>query len=87
VNILRADELEQLVRTAFPAKGVYSMDGDQLRHLPVVMFVHGGSDPFLDRELDAWLAGAPTFVQLCPLLNRLCRLGALPPGEYAITLH
>jgi len=47
--------------------------------------VHGGPDPFLDRQVDAWLEGAPTYVQLYPLLNRLCRDGALAPGEYAIT--
>jgi hypothetical protein len=85
MNVLRTQELEQIVRKVFPTKDVFCVDAEQRRHLPVVVFVHGGPDPFLDREFEAWLGGAPKFVQLYPLLNRLCRDGALPPGEYAIT--
>jgi hypothetical protein len=85
MNILGTEQLEQLVRKAFPARGVFAVDGQLRSRFPLVMFVHGGPDPYLDRELDAWLAGAPTYVQLCPLLNRLCQLGALAPGHYAIT--
>ncbi len=51
----------------------------------MVTFVHGGADPFLDRQFDAWLEGKPTYVALHQLLNRLCRQGALLPGEYAVT--
>jgi hypothetical protein len=47
--------------------------------------VHGGPDPYLDRPLEAWLEGGAGFVSLYPLLNRLCRAGALVPGEYALT--
>jgi hypothetical protein len=46
---------------------------------------YGGADPFLDRQFDAWLEGKPTYVTLHQLLNRLCRLGALMPGEYAVS--
>jgi hypothetical protein len=89
MNILGIQELEGLVRKSFPAKALFSAGAElglERSRLPVVTFVHGGPDPFLDRELDAWLAGAPRFVQLYPLLNRLCRDGALPPGEYAISM-
>jgi hypothetical protein len=48
-------------------------------------FVHGGPDPFLDRQVDNWLHGVHAFVGLYPLLNRLCSTGALPPGDYAVT--
>jgi hypothetical protein len=51
----------------------------------VVAFVHGGPDPFLDSQFDAWLAGSPTFVTAYQLLNRLCRAGAIAPGDYALT--
>jgi hypothetical protein len=53
----------------------------------VVTFVHGGPDPFLDRHFDAWLAGLPRFIATNQLLNRLCRAGALPPGDYAVTVR
>ena len=53
--------------------------------MPAVAFVHGGPDPYLDRQLDDWLEGGPKFIGLYPLLNRLCRTGALPPGDYAVT--
>ena len=53
--------------------------------MPAVAFVHGGPDPYLDRQLDDWLGGGPKFIGLYPLLNRLCRTGALPPGDYAVT--
>jgi len=55
------------------------------RRQPIVTFVHGGADPFLDRPFEDWLRGAPVFVAAHQLLNRLCRAGALAPGEYAIT--
>jgi hypothetical protein len=50
-----------------------------------VAFVHGGCDPFLDRQFEAWLYGTATFVAVHQLLNRLCRAGALVPGDYAVT--
>ena len=57
------------------------------RHREAVPLVtpYGGADPFLDRQFDAWLEGKPTYVTLHQLLNRLCRLGALMPGEYAVS--
>jgi hypothetical protein len=36
------------------------------------------------RPLDAWLQDGPACVSLHALLNRLCRTGALVPGEYAV---
>jgi hypothetical protein len=88
MKVFRANELEQMVKRTFPAKAQFSVHTDlglAPSRLPAIAFVHGGPDPFLDRQVDAWLEGAQTFVQLYPLLNRLCRDGALAPGEYAIT--
>lgn len=85
---IRSDELEVLVRKRFPAKARFSVTADlglTPSRMPAVARVHGGPDPFLDRQLDAWLNGASAFAQLYALLNRLCRDGALEPGEYAIT--
>jgi hypothetical protein len=87
MRVLEANELERLVRDTFPAKRRFSVGSDlglTPSRLPAVAFVHGGPDPYLDRELDDWLEGAPRFVGLYPLLNRLCRAGVLPPGDYAI---
>lgn len=87
MRVIGANELEQIVQRAFPAKAQFSVHADlglTSNRLPAIAFVHGGPDPFLDRQVEAWLEGAPTFVQLYPLLNRLCRDGALAPGEYAI---
>ena len=88
MQILPANELERLVRQTFPGKPAFSAEGElgigPRRH-PVVTFVHGGADPFLDRPFEDWLRGAPVFVAAHQLLNRLCRAGALAPGEYAIT--
>jgi hypothetical protein len=88
MRVIGANELEVMVRQTFPAKTRFSVQSDlglTSKRLPAIAFVHGGPDPFLDRQVDAWLEGAPTYVQLYPLLNRLCRDGALAPGEYAIT--
>jgi hypothetical protein len=88
MRVMAANELERMVRRTFPAKAQFSVHADlglTANRLPAITFVHGGPDPFLDREVDAWLAGAPTYMQLYPLMNRLCRDGALAPGEYAIT--
>lgn len=88
MRILGTFELERLVREAFPAKQSFSAEAElcsAAKRLPVVTFVHGGADPFLDRQFDAWLEGKPTYVALHQVLNRLCRLGALLPGEYAVT--
>jgi hypothetical protein len=88
MNVIGMSELERLVRRTFPGKGHFSADaelGSQTRRAPVVSFVHGGPDPFLDRHFDAWLDGSPMFVPVYQLLNRLCRAGALPPGSYAVT--
>jgi hypothetical protein len=81
-------ELERLVRETFPAKRVFSAESELGQHVsraPVISFVHGGLDPFLDRQFDAWLDGSPIFVPLYQLLNRLCRAGALAPGTYAVS--
>jgi len=87
MKILQTLELERLVRETFPQKAVFSavaeLDGKIA--WPIVAFVHGGPDPFLDRHFDAWLAGAGSFVSAYQVMNGLCRAGALPPGEYGLT--
>jgi hypothetical protein len=87
VNLLEASELERLVRETFPQKERFSAEADLgLRSgSPAVAFVHGGADPFLDRQFEAWLGGSEAFVAAHQVLNRLCRAGALAPGDYAIT--
>jgi len=87
MKVIEARELERLVRETFPAKRLFSAASELglKAGRSVVTFVHGGPDPFLDRQFDAWLAGSPTFVAVYQLLNRLCRAGALAPGDYAIT--
>ena len=88
MHVIDTPELERLVRTNFPAKEGFSAESDlglDRAHLPAIAFVHGGPDPYLDRSLDAWLTGGSVFASLYPLLNRLCRVGALVPGEYAVT--
>lgn len=90
MTIIDRRELERLVRETFPAKRLFSAatDFDLAAHrAPVVISVHGGPDPFLDRAFDLWLNGSPTFVALYQLLNRLCRAGALAPGHYLVTLR
>jgi hypothetical protein len=87
MKVIEARELERLVRETFPAKRLFCAAPELglKAGRSVVTFVHGGPDPFLDRQFDAWLAGSPTFVAVYQLLNRLCRAGALAPGDYAIT--
>jgi hypothetical protein len=88
MQILPMSELERLVRETFPGKLEFSAEaelGADLHRRPIVTFVHGGSDPFLDCPFESWLHGAPVFVAAHQLLNRLCRAGALAPGQYAIT--
>jgi len=88
VKVLETRELEQLVRRAFPAKQLFSADaelGTNASRLPMITFVHGGPDPFLDRHFDAWREGKPIHIALHQLLNWLCRQGTLMPGEYAVT--
>jgi hypothetical protein len=87
MKVIEARELERLVRETFPAKHLFCAASELgLRAgRSVVTFVHGGPDPFLDRQFDAWLEGSPTFIAPYQMLNRLCRAGALNPGNYAIT--
>ena len=87
MNVLEARELERLVQETFPAKRLFSAASDLglKSGRSVVTFVHGGADPFLDRQFEDWLRGAPVFVAAHQVLNRLCRAGALAPGEYALT--
>lgn len=88
MRVIEPCELERLVRATFPQKSRFSVEADlglHLRARPAVAFVHGGGDPFLDRQLDDWLDGSALFVSVYPLLNRLCRAGALSPGDYAVT--
>ena len=73
MRVLEANELERLVRRTFPAKPGFAVGPDL------------GLTPNRDRELDDWLGGGLRFVGLYPLLNRLCRAGALAPGTYAVT--
>jgi hypothetical protein len=88
MQIIRASDLEHLIRETFPEKLQFSAEaelGVDLHRRPVVTFVHGGPDPFLDRQFEDWLQGATVFVAAHQLLNRLCRAGALAPGQYALT--
>jgi hypothetical protein len=87
MKVIEARELEQLVRDTFPARQRFSAASELGLQAgrSVVTFVHGGPDPFLDSAFDAWLGGASKFVAVYPLLNRLCRAGALEPGNYAVT--
>lgn len=86
MKVIESRELEALVRETFPEKGQFSAEAELglKASRPVVTFVHGGPDPFLDRQFDAWLRGSTAFVALYELLNRLCRAGALLPGQYAV---
>lgn len=86
--VISTRDLERLVQLSFPAKNRFSAESDlglAGARLPAVAFVHGGPDPYLDRPVDAWLQNGSAFVSLYALLNRLCRTGALVPGEYAVT--
>ena len=88
MTIIEAYELERLVHETFPQRARFSAEaelgvGGGAR--PAVAFVHGGCDPFLDRQFEAWLKGTVSFVTVYHLLNRLCRAGALAPGNYAVT--
>ena len=67
MRVLEANELERLVRRAFPAKPGFAVGPDlglTPNRLPAVAFIHGGPDPYLDRELDDWLGGGLKFVGL-----------------------
>jgi hypothetical protein len=88
VKVIESRELERLVRATFPQKPRFSVEADlglHSRARPAIAFVHGGGDPFLERQFDDWLEGSAAFVAVYPLLNRLCRAGALSPGDYAVT--
>lgn len=88
MRLLDAAELERLVRQTFPQKEGFSAEADLglgAGSRPPVAFVHGGSDPFLDRQFEAWLCGSAAYVAVHQVLNRLCRAGALAPGDYAVT--
>lgn len=88
MRVIEASELERLVRETFPQKACFSAQAElglAAGARPAVAFVHGGCDPFLDRDFEAWLRGAAPFVAVYQVLNRLCRAGALAPGDYAVT--
>ncbi len=87
MKIIDGLHIERLVREVFPEKRAFSAAADLgvSARRPVMAFVHGGPDPFLDQQFAAWLEGSPTFVSAYQLLNQLCRAGALPPGDYAVT--
>ena len=58
MQILPASELERLVRQTFPEKPGFSAEaelGIGPQRQPIVTFVHGGADPFLDRPFEDWL--------------------------------
>ena len=87
MNIVSSDELERMVRTTFPSRNHFSAEAElelATRPTPAVAKVHGGPDPYLDRQFEAWLAGTARYVSVYELLNRLCRAGTLPPGDYAV---
>jgi hypothetical protein len=86
--VISTRDLERLIQSSFPAKSPFCAESDlglAGPRLPAVAFVHGGPDPYLDPPVDAWLQNRSVFVSLYALLNRLCRSGALVPGEYAVT--
>ena len=86
MRVIEARELGRLVRDTFAQKRTFSEAELGLQAgRPALAFVHGGPDPFLDQQFDAWLTGTATFVPVYQLLNRLCRAGALEPGDYAVT--
>ncbi len=87
MKVIDDREIERLVREAFPERQAFSAATDlgSRPNRPIVAFVHGGPDPFLDRQFEAWLEGSASFVSAYQLLNRLCRAGALPPGDYGLT--
>ena len=87
MKIIDTVDIERLVREVFPAKRACAVATELgvRPSRPVVARVHGGPDPFLDHQFEAWLEGSPTLVSAYQLLNQLCRAGALPPGEYAVT--
>jgi hypothetical protein len=87
MKIIQTRELEGLVRQTFPQKGLFSTRAELDRCMlwPVVIFVHGGPDPYLDQHFDARLGGSPTFVSVYQVMNGLCRAGALAPGEYGLS--
>ena len=87
MEVIEARELEHLVRETFPQKRLFSAErelGIKPSSRPAIAFVHGGCDPLLDRQFEDWLDGSAAFVATYQLLNRLCRAGALKPGDYAI---
>ena len=87
MEVIEARELEHLVRETFPQKRLFSAErelGIKPSSRPAIAFVHGGCDPLLDRQFEDWLDGSAAFVAMYQLLNRLCRAGALKPGDYAI---
>lgn len=86
MNVIESQDLERMVRETFPEKRSFCAHNDLgLKRTPVITFVHGGPDPFLDRQFDEWLGGSAVFVPLYQVLNRLCRAGVLAPGNYAVT--
>ena len=85
--VIDAEELERMVRMTFPQKRWFSVDGELgfgARSRPLCAYVHGGCDPFLERQFEDWLKGTVSFVAPYQLLNRLCREGLLKPGDYAV---
>ncbi|HSD52921.1 MAG TPA: hypothetical protein VLC47_02085 [Burkholderiales bacterium] len=84
--VLDAAELERMVRMTFPQKRRFSAEAELAfaARRPVFASVHGGCDPFLERQFEDWLDGAAPFVAPYQLLNRLCREGVLKPGDYAV---
>src|SRR5262247_3400492 len=86
MKIIDSADIERLVRQVFPRRQSFSAAADFAVNAarPIVAFVHGGPDPFLDRQFDAWLEGSSSFVSAYQLLNQLCRVGALSPGDYAV---
>ena len=89
MKIIESHDLEHLVRETFPARRLFSVASELGLQVgrAAIAFVHGGPDPFLDRGVDAWLDGTSKHIALYALLNRLCRLGALAPGNYAVTVR
>jgi len=86
VFVIEPEELERMVRMTFPQKRWFSVDGElgcSARSRPLCAYVHGGCDPFLERQFeDCWRvrrrSSRPTAAQ-SPVPR-----GPAQAGDYAV---
>jgi hypothetical protein len=57
--VIEAEDLERMVRRAFPQKRWFSAAAELGVRAERALFasVHGGCDPFLERQFEDWLVG------------------------------